>query len=354
MRDIVILLSAAGSQTMPGQLRCFRNNKERNIKIVGVDMCEDPTVGFMVDEFYHVPPVSDEGYIDIILDICKKEKVDVYFPNISAEVTKAAERSDEFKALGTVVSIADLSAVEVLNNKLRMYETLSAAGISVPRFYAVHSLEDFEKGCSELGYPDLPVCLKLTGNSGSRGVRIIDSKRDRYEIFAHEKPNSFFISYEEMFAILRSAKKLDEMMLVEYMPGNEYTVDLLAENGKVLYIAGRENFVSMMSIAQQSVTADDTAAYDISRRTVSLLGYSGNIGFDFMRAADGTPMLMDINPRLTATVSLIAAAGINLPYLRVKQLLGEPLTEHKLLTGVRLTRRYGEYFSDPSGNEIEF
>ena len=42
-----------------------------------------------------------------------------------------------------------------------------------------------------------------------------------------------------MLSILMSADHLDEMMLVEYMPGNEYTVDLLADHGKVLYMAGR-------------------------------------------------------------------------------------------------------------------
>ena len=142
-------------------------------------------------------------------------------------------------------------------------------------------------------------------------------------------------------------------MLVEYMPGNEYTVDLLADHGKVLYMAGRENVVSLMSIAQESIVAKIDSAYETSKAIVEALGLDGNIGFDFMKDANGTPVLMDINPRITATVSVIAAAGLNLPYLRVKQLLGEPLPECNIDYGTRLKRRYGEIYTDSKGQRIE-
>jgi len=109
MRPITVLLSAAGSPTMPGQLRCFRNNGERDIRIVGVDMADDPTINYMVDKYYRVPEATNEKYVDILIDICKKENVDIYFPNISAEVSAVADRADEFYQLGTKVSISDQS-----------------------------------------------------------------------------------------------------------------------------------------------------------------------------------------------------------------------------------------------------
>uniref|UniRef100_UPI00405622CE ATP-grasp domain-containing protein n=1 Tax=Agathobacter sp. TaxID=2021311 RepID=UPI00405622CE len=354
MQSVTVLLSAAGSPTIPGLLKCFRNNGEREIRIVGVDMVDDPTIKFMVDVFYPVPVVDDESYVDVILEICRKEHVDVYFPNISAELFAVAERIDEFRVIGTRVSIADINAVLVVNNKLRTYEVLKENGFKIPRYYPVRSIRDFEKGCIMLGYPENAVCLKLVSSSGSRGVRIIDATRDRYKIFAHEKPNSFFTSYEDMLSILRVAEKLDEMMLVEYMPGNEYTVDLLAEAGEVLYIAGRENIVSMMSIAQKSIVSKIDSAYEICKQVVKIFNYSGNIGFDFMKDVDGMPVLMDINPRITATVSVIAAAGINLPYLRLKQLLGESLPKCTLDYGTSLVRRYGEYVTNSSGQLIDF
>ena len=87
LNDITILLSAAGSPSMPGGLACYRSNGERNIRIVGMDMSDDPSIKYMVDVFYKVPAANDKNYCDIVLDICKREKVDVYLPGISAEVS---------------------------------------------------------------------------------------------------------------------------------------------------------------------------------------------------------------------------------------------------------------------------
>lgn len=352
MKDITVLLSACNSPTMPGLIKCIKNNGERNIKIIGIDMSEEPSAKYLVDRFYKVPSAEDPSYVDIVLNICKKEAVDIYFPNISAEVSALAVRMDEFNEAGIILSISSQESVDIANNKLHSYQLMKENNIPVPKFYSVHNIEDFIEGCKEMGYPEKAVCLKIVSGSGSRGVRIIDSNRSRYQIFTNEKPNSFFTSYEDMLSVLREVDVLDEMMLVEYMPGIEYTVDLLAENGKVLYQVGRENRVSLMSIAQESVLVPNSHAYEVTKSIVRLLKMDGNIGFDFMKNEEGIPVLMDINPRITATVSVIAAGGVNLPYLRIKQLLGEELPELTVNYGVRLKRRYHEMFTDVDGNKV--
>lgn len=354
LKDITVLMSATSSPTMPGAYRSFKNIKERNIRLIGADMTSDPSAKYLVDVFYQAPPVSADNYIDTILDICKREKVDIYFPSISAEVTKVAERRKDFEELGVKISISNLESVEIANNKLHTYQVLEKAGIPVPKYYGVHSVEEFIEGCIFMGYPEKPVCIKIVDGSGSRGVRIIDAKKSRYDIFTNEKPNSFYTSYEDMLSILKSTPNLREMMLVEFMHGPEYTVDLLAKDGQTLYIAGRENVQSLMSIAMESVVKQDEAAYMIAEDVVRLLKMDGNVGFDFMRNEKEEPVLMDINPRTTATISLFAAAGLDFRYLRIKQLLGEPLPDVRAIEGTRIRRRYGEIFTDPDGNYIDF
>lgn len=352
LKDITVLMSACGSPSIPGMIRCLKENGERNIRVVGVDMDDDPTTQYLVDAFYRVPAASAPEYCDILLDICRKEKVDIYFPNISAEVSAVVARQGDFDQIGVKLSVSNLESIEISNNKLRAYEVLKTAEIPVPEFYPVHSVEDFIAGCEQMGYPNKSVCLKVVDGSGSRGVRIIDSRVSRYDIFAHQKPNSFYTSYEDMLSVLKTASKLDEMMLVECMHGPEYTVDLLAADGEVVYIAGRENVDSLMSIAQKSIVKRDDVAYHTATHIVKALKMSGNVGFDFMRNDAGEAVLMDINPRITATVSVIAAAGLNLIYMRIKQLLGEELPEVKIDYGTFLRRRYLETFTDSKGGLI--
>ena len=51
MRDLTILLSASGSPSIPGLVECFKKNGERNIRIVGMDMSEEPSAKYLVDKF---------------------------------------------------------------------------------------------------------------------------------------------------------------------------------------------------------------------------------------------------------------------------------------------------------------
>ena len=81
-----------------------------------------------------------------------------------------------------------------------------------------------------------------------------------------------------MLAILKSVDKLEEMMLVEYMHSPEFTVDLLASKGQILYEVGRENTISLMSIAQESVVKYDELAYRVSADVVKAVSYGWKCG----------------------------------------------------------------------------
>lgn len=55
----------------------------------------------------------------------------------------------------------------------------------------------------------------------------------------------------------------------------------------MIYEVGRENVVSMMSIAQETVVKYDKLAYKVGADVVKLLQMDGNVGFDFMRNDKG-------------------------------------------------------------------
>lgn len=354
MRPVTVMMSASGSQFAPGIIKCFKDNGEREIKVVGGDMSTDPTNKYLVDKFYRVPAVKDPAYADVLLDICKKEKVDIFFPQMSAELPVLLENISCFDDAGIKVSITRNDSLYIANNKLRLFEFMRENNIPVSNFAVISSLADFDKAIREIGYPEKPVCVKLTESSGARGVRVIDDSKSRYHIFAHEKPDSFYISYDDMKKTLEDADEFPELMVMEYLSGDEYDVDLIADNGRVLYMAGRRNPVMVMSITQESVLEKNEEAYRIAEQIVEKLGLDGVIGIDYKFAEDGSCRLLEINPRIDATVSIFAAGGLNLPYLQVKHLLGEDLPEVEVRYGTRLKRRYLEMFTDSNGELLSW
>ena len=344
LRDITVLVSATGAQFMPGLANCLKNNGERNVRLIGVDMKVDETLLQMVDKYFLVPRASDPNYVDRLLEVCGTEKVDVFIPFMSEELEALIAKRTEFESIGTKISVADTDSVAISNNKLALYEFMTAKGLKTPKYCAIRNVVELKAAFEYLGYPEKAVCVKATKSSGSRGIRIVNPKQSRFDILFHEKPNSFFISYGELIQILSERDQMPEMMAMEYLPGMEYSVDLLADHGKVLYIAGRESNVNLASIPQEATLVENKEAYMIATDVIKALGLDGNADLDFKFDEDGHPVLMEINPRIAATMQIFAVGGLNFPYLRVKQLLGEELPEVQINYGVKMKRRYLEMF----------
>ena len=217
-------------------------------------------------------------------------------------------------------------------------------GMKVPRFCLIKKASELQRAFSYVGYPEISVCIKATELSGSRGIRIVDSSKSRFDILFGEKPNSFFISYEELETILGEKVDMPEMMVMETLPGEEFSVDLVANYGKILYMAARQSNSITASIPQEATLFHDERAYEIARKVIGKLGLDGSADLDFKYDRNGEPVLMEINPRIAATMEIFKEGGMNLPYLRVKQLLGEPLPYCEIKMGVKMKRRYTEMF----------
>ena len=340
MREVTVLITACGNVYMPGTTASIRNNGERKIRLIGADMNHDDTILQMVDQYYQVPRGDDPNYANAILDICIKEHVDVVIPIMSAELVALAENEEMFRKAGVTLSVSNLESLKIANNKLALFEYMKANDIPVPKFWMVNSVEDVDPAIEHIG---VPVVFKTTEGSGSRGMRIIDPSKSRFDILFHEKPTSAYVTLQDFKETLQEGD-MPPMLAMEYLPGHEYTVDMLCDNGKVLYNMCRRGLNVQTSIILDGVVEDKPAITALCAQVAEKLKLTGNIGFDVKERADGTPVIMECNPRATAGVSEFTASGVNLLYLNIKRCLGEPLPEVTPKYGVVMKRRYQEMY----------
>ena len=95
-----ILMTACGAPGAPCILKCLRNNGERDVFVYGVDMNED-AVGFgMVDASGTCPPGRSEGFIDALLEIVRREDLQVVLPLSTMELDALAAAKGRFAAAG--------------------------------------------------------------------------------------------------------------------------------------------------------------------------------------------------------------------------------------------------------------
>ncbi len=346
LRDITVLYTACGAVYTPAFIDCLKDNGERNIRVIGADMAYDETIAPLIDKLYVTPKAIEPGYVDALLKICKSEKVDVLIPGMSNELVKLWDKRKEFEKIGSIVSLSNKESIEITTDKFRFYTFLKDNNLPVPKFALITNSEELLAACTHCGYPERPVCVKATNLSGSRGIRIIKSDVSRFDILFGEKPNSMFTTMDELQATLREKDTMPEMMAMEYLPGVEGSVDLIGDNGKVLYAGYRESTVNLASIPQVAEVKENKEAIDIATKVCEALKIDGNADFDFKEDENGHPVLMEVNPRVAATMKIFKKAGMNLPYLRIKQLLGEELPEVEIKYGIKMKRRYQEMFSE--------
>jgi len=353
--DITILLTGVGAPGAPGIIKCLKKNGERNIKIIGVDMNKEAGGKDLTDNFYTVPPAYDTNFIECIKKICIKERVRIIIPIVTKELIKFSHEKNKFKELGIDIAVMDEDVLNIANDKGKLLTSLRVAGFKVPDFDIVNNINDLKSSIVKLGYPKNPVCIKITNGNGSRGLRIINPYISRYEMFLNNKPNSVYTTYENLISILAEVNEIPELMVMEYLPGKEFSVDVLADNGEVLCMRSRYNSLVINSIPINSVITKTPFLDDEVRKIVEYLKLDGNIGFDYKCDSFNHPMLMEINPRLTATIVFYAPAGINFPYLGLKKILGEPVViPDNFDYGLKMRRRWQEIYEDKYGNIIDW
>lgn len=355
MDDITVLMTGCGAPGAPGIIHCLRQNGERNIRLLAVDRNENAGARDMADDFFTVPSADQEEFIPAVLSICQRERVDVVVPIVTRELMKFAQNRAAFEAVGTRINVMDPALLTVVNNKANLLTEIHCLGLPSPEFRTAHSLAELKDAIADLGYPERGVCIKAAVGNGSRGVRLLDAHKSRYELFFNEKPNSMYISYEELVRTLSERETIPEMLAMELLTGTEYSVDLLCDHGRVLYSVCRRG-LSVVTSNMMSLMVEDNPAVDgLCARVAEKLRLDGNFGFDLLCGENGRgPFVIECNPRLTAGVVACAAAGVNLPYLGVKQLLGESLPELSVRYGMRMSRRYQESFFDADGRPFQW
>lgn len=346
MKEVTILLTCCLGDYMQGTIRCYKENPDnRPVKVIGCDM-NDMVYNFVgVDRFYKVDRCDSPRYIDQIMSICLKEKVDVLIPFNTNELELVSLFADAFERIGTKVLVSNHRALEISNDKIHFHDYF-IGDIPTPKATATSSydrLKEFLRWNQEKTFT-----IKQRHGCGSRGFRIIGSN----ECFLRDKPSGVFIQDDELQQLFDNS---EQFLIQEYLPGNELTVDLVVDHGKVLYHACKLNSNMENGVARRStVVSDFPCAVDPCKFVCEKLQLHGNIGFDLKCDAEGKPYIIDCNPRMTATVSLIAKAGVNMPYIALQLALGEPVRDdYKLKYGTSIVRRITDYYFDESGELLE-
>jgi carbamoyl-phosphate synthase large subunit len=340
---INILMTGAGAPGGPGIIQCLQRSSL--LHLTTADANASATGRFLSDDFIQIPKATAPDFIDKVLEICLNRNIKVVFPLVTLELFRFAKEKERFDRAGIKIIVSDWESLEVANNKSRLCLHLSERGILTPEFEVVASgdCDQLIAAFKRLGFPGRPLCIKPSISNGSRGVRIVDPQKDKYDLLFLEKPNSLYMNYEELLDIL-NGKPFPELLVSEVLPGEEYTIDTIVNQGVVEIILPRRRIKMSGGISVEGEFVNHEPIMEYCRQILGSLALNGPIGIQVKAATDGSFKILEINPRIQGTSVSAMGMGVNLPLMAVYNELGMPFDIPPLQWGKKFARYFQEVY----------
>lgn len=325
-----VLITGCGCPGAPGIIKCL---KEQGLIVIGTDMRDDLFAGRkLVNRFYNVPGAYDKNYISAICDICQKEKIDTVIPLTTQEVLVLSKIRD---TLHVAVSHAD--TVKNVIDKYLLYCMLPDIS---PFAVTVRTRDEFWYFYRKIYEIKGQVCFKPLISNGSRGFRVVGNKK--WDDIYREKPSAIYITESDIKNIL--PKRFNPLLLMEYLSGEEYTVDVLYHNYNPIIIVPRLRLKITEGITHSCIITQNKEIENLVSKISKEFSFSGNIGFQFRRDKDGCLKLIECNPRLQGTTVACLYAGVNMPYFGYCESNGIKYDIPEIKYGTKVVRYYDEVY----------
>jgi carbamoyl-phosphate synthase large subunit len=320
-----VLLTGVGAPGTRGTIFALKKNSDQiKVKIIGVDIKTDVVGKYWVDRFYTVPHPEEEGYVDFLNDICRKESVDVVIPQTTREIAKLSRTYEQVEAQ---VVVANSSAIERSNNKFELLKICQKIDIPVPNSILVNSALELQNAAEKLGYPKSPVVVKPPVSFGSRGFRVLrEGTSWNAKRFLMEKPNATEISLAELISILIRDSSYDfpQLIVSEFLPGDEYSVDsFVGDKVSVAIPRRRKEIVNGISFRTSLEYREDLIENTLN--AARELGLHYTFGFQFKLDSSGNPKVLECNPRVQGTMVASVFSGVNLIWMAVREAIKQPV-----------------------------
>ena len=266
-----ILILSAGTRNKIVQY--FKQAVGDDGKVIATDMSELAPAVYEADTFYKVPRITEAGYIDIIFDICKKEKINGILSLIDPELSLLAKYKNEFEALGATVIGSSYELCERALDKMQMYEWLSTHGYKCARSYI--DKEAFYADV-EQGLIQYPVFVKPVCGSASIAISKVYDKETIELLFSHS----------------------DNLMIQELLDGQEIGADVYIDmiSKEVVSIFTKKKIVMRAGETDKSVSFKDENLFALIQKFAEESGWLGQIDIDIFDV-DGEYYISEVNPR---------------------------------------------------------
>ncbi len=309
MKRINVLVTAVGGPTALGIIKCLKDVEY--INIIGTDVQKYAAGSIFCDKFYCISPISDiESYKKEILEIVAYEEIDIIFPTLQDEIMIYQEFN---KDLGTEVAIPLSDTPDLLIDKEKLYKFLEKKNLIeyVPKYYAFNNNAELLNIVEKYFNNEKYVCVKTVQGHGGLGFAILTDRKNYIEALYKGKDKVYDL--QDYCEVNSSNRRL----VMEYLDGIEYSVDILLHQNKVIAVLPRRRIRVSNGIVIDGTVENNKKIIDIASTIALIIAKNGFLNLQFIHSNNGYK-LTDVNARFCGSQVMSYGAGVNFPLLYIK------------------------------------
>ena len=308
-----ILFTCAGRRTY--LLKYFKENLSSVDKIVATDMQLSAPALQIADVKIKVHAVYDPNYINITLDICKQQNIDLLLSLNDLELPILADNKKRFEQQGVKVIVSDPEVIEICFDKYKTAQWIESIGLHSPKTYV--RLEDVKHALAA-GKIAFPLFMKPRWGSGSIGLESI-ADMEELDIYYH------LLFKKIKKTILGTASVGNEYIIIqEKLTGNEFGLDVMNDlEGNNVAVSVKQKLAMRAGETDKSITIDLPEVREMGRKIGLVLKHVGNLDVDIMQRANGDYCVLELNPRFGGGYPFSYEAGVNMPKAIIQWVKGE-------------------------------
>lgn len=278
--------------------------------VIATDMSPLAPAIYEADKYYIVPRMTAPGYIENILEICKKENITGVLSLIDPELSLLSENVNDFKRIGTTVIGSSYDLCELSLDKYKMYLWMGKHGYRCARSYI--ECETFYRDIDN-GNITYPVFVKPVRGSASIAISQASDRETVDVLFEHST----------------------KLMIQEYLRGQEIGADVYVDmlSGEVVSIFTKKKLKMRAGETDKAVSFKSPELFDLIERFVKEVGFRGQVDIDIFDI-NGKYYISEVNPRFGGGYPHAYECGCDHMQLIVNNLMGRTNKE-----------RIGEYDS---------
>lgn len=268
-------------------IKDFRASIENGSKVIATDLSPYAPALYLADKHYLVPRIDSPEYIEIVLEICRKEKIHAVTTLIDPEIMILAKNRDKFEAIGVEVLTPYERTAELCFDKYEMFKFLNSHNI--PTVQTWGNIKEFKKAYIE-NKIKFPVFVKPRTGSGSVGARKINS----YDILAE------------------AMNEDPELIIQEYMDCVDLDADVYIDtiSHKAVSAFSKKKIETRIGGASKTISFKDPLLFEFISKIVDTMKFNGPVDMDFFYK-DGKYYLSEINPRFGGAYLHAYGAGVD-------------------------------------------